>query len=113
MLVQRVGEDGHFNPFAAACDDRQDRRPGISYPHVVLQLSHMLFRCAFFGEGPRQHEFGLENRARRLNKAIKGSSHPVDGSMLNPPLNVFDGVTGVSLIPAPIEVLCDGAELNN
>ena len=33
--------------------------------------------------------------------------------MLNPPLHVLDTVTGVALIPAPIEVLGDGAELDD
>ena len=36
----------------------------------------------------------------------------MDG-MLNPPLHVLDGVTGVALVPAPVEVLGDGAELDD
>jgi hypothetical protein len=37
----------------------------------MLQLSHVLFRGGFFGEIPRQHEFGFEHSPARLNPAIK------------------------------------------
>ena len=33
--------------------------------------------------------------------------------MLDPPLHVLDGVAGVALIPAPVEVLGDRAELDD
>ena len=33
--------------------------------------------------------------------------------MLDPLLHVLDGVTGVALVPAPVQVLGDGAELDN
>ena len=33
--------------------------------------------------------------------------------MLDPPLHVLDGPTGISLVPAPIEVLGDLAELDD
>ena len=60
MLVQRIGMDGHFDPFAAAGDDRQHRGAGIRHPHVVLQLRHVLFGSGLLRERPGQHEFGLE-----------------------------------------------------
>jgi hypothetical protein len=33
--------------------------------------------------------------------------------MLDPPLHVLDGQSGVTLIPAAVEILGDGAELDN
>src|ERR1035437_11194017 len=33
--------------------------------------------------------------------------------MLDPPLHVLDGETGVALVPAPVEVLGDGPELHD
>ena len=36
----------------------------------------------------------------------------MDG-VLDPPLHVLDGVAGVALVPAPVEVLGDGAELDD
>jgi hypothetical protein len=33
--------------------------------------------------------------------------------MLNPPLDVLDGMAGVALIPAPIEILSNGTELHD
>ena len=113
MLVQRIGMDGHFHPFAAPGDDRQHRRPGIGDPHVVLQLRHVLFGGGFFRERPGQHELGFEDRATGINQAIEGGRHPFDDGMQDPLLNVLDGLTGVALVPAPVEVLGDGAELDN
>jgi hypothetical protein len=43
VLVERVGWNFHFRPFAAG-DDRKHRRPGRGDSHVVLQPRHMLSR---------------------------------------------------------------------
>ena len=36
VLVERVGREGDFHPFAATGDDRKHRRLCIGDPHVVL-----------------------------------------------------------------------------
>ena len=113
VLVERVCGDRHLDPFAAAGDDRQHRRPGTDDPHVVLQLGHVLFRRRFFRKGPRQHEFGLEHSAGALNPAIQGCRHPALHGMDNPPLHVGNDLAGIALIPAPIELLGDRAKLND
>ena len=82
-------------------------------PHVVLQLRHMLFGGRLFRERPWQHELGFEHRAAGIDETVKGRSHPFDHGMLHPPLKIFDGIAGVSLVPAPIELFGHGAELNN
>jgi hypothetical protein len=62
VLVERVGRDPDIQPMATAGDDRERRLCGSDDPHAVLELSHMLGDRPFLREGPRQHEFGLENR---------------------------------------------------
>ena len=113
VLVQRIGMDGDLDPFAATGDDRQHRGPGIGDPHIVLQLRHVFFGGGFLRERPGQHELGLEHRATGINQAIQRRRHPFDDGMLDPPLHVLDGVAGVALIPAPVEVLGDRAQLDD
>jgi hypothetical protein len=113
MLVEGIRMDGHFHPFPSACDDRQHRRPGIGDPHVVLQLRHVLFGGGFLREGPGQHELGFEHGAAGINQAVQGCRHPLIDGMLDPALGVLDRLAGVALIPAPVEVLGDGAELDD
>jgi hypothetical protein len=50
VLVERIGMELDLNPFAAAGDDRQHRRPGGNHPHVVLQLWRILLNRGFFGK---------------------------------------------------------------
>ena len=78
VLVQRIGVDGHFDPFAAAGDDRQHRGAGIGHPHIVLQLRHVLFGGGFLRERPGQHELGFEHRAAGFDQAIQRRRHPFD-----------------------------------
>jgi hypothetical protein len=42
VLVEGIGRDGQFDPFASAGDDGERGRAGIGYPHVVLKLGHVL-----------------------------------------------------------------------
>ena len=44
MLVERIGVGLDLDPFAAAGNDREHRRPGSDHPHIVLQLRHILLR---------------------------------------------------------------------
>ena len=81
MLVEAIGRNGELDPFAAAGDDREDRRLGIGDPHIVLQLGHMLFGRPLFGERPRQHEFRLKNRPGSLDHAVQGRGHPAQYGM--------------------------------
>ena len=79
----------------------------------MLQLRHVLFGGGFLRERPGQHELGLEHRPAGINEAIQSRRHPLMDGVLNPPLHVLDAVTGVALIPAPVEVLGDRAELDD
>ena len=72
VLVERVGGDGHLDPFAPAGDDRERRGPCVGHPHVVLQLGHVLFGRRIFGERPGQHELGLEHGVGVLDHAVEG-----------------------------------------
>src|SRR6266851_5255232 len=112
MLVQRIGMDREFDPLPSPRDDRQNGRPGIGDPHIVLKLRHVLFGSRFFGERPWQHKLGLKYRAARINQAVQRCRHPFDDRMLDPALYVLDGLTGVALIPAPIEVFRDSPKLD-
>jgi hypothetical protein len=105
--------DGDFSPLPAAGDDRQDCRACICDPHIVLQLGHVLFRRRVFGEVPRQHELGLEHRPTGVHPSVQRRRHPFVDGMRDPLLHVLDGVAGVTLIPAAVEVLGHGTELDD
>ncbi len=113
VLVERVGGDADLHPFAASGDDREHRLLGIRDPHVVLNLSHMLFGRGSFGEGPRQHELSLEDRPSGFDDAVEGRRHPTDHGVTDSTLNVSQGLARVSLEPLPIERLCHDPELND
>ena len=113
VLVERVGGDGHLDPFAPAGDDRERRRSGVGHPHVVLQLGHVLLGRRFFGERPGQHELGLEHRVGVLDHAVEGCGHPAIDRVLNPALDVGDDPPRVALVPGPVERLGGDAELDD
>ena len=113
MLVERIGRDRDLDPFAAARDDREHRGRGIRHPHVVLKLRHVFFGRAFLGERPRQHELGLEDGAGCVNDPVKRCRHPLDHRMVHPPLDVLDRLSGISLVPLPIEVLGHDPKLDD
>ena len=106
-----MGRD--LDPLAAAGDHRQHRRPGSHHPHVMLQLRHILLGRRFLGERPGQHELGLEHRPAGLDPAVQGGRHPAQRRVPNPPLDVRDDLTGISLVPTPVEVLGDEPELDD
>ena len=113
VLVERVGGEGDFHPFAATGDDRKHPRLGIGDPHVVLQLRHILFGRTLLGEAPRQHELGLKDGSGSFDPAVEGGRQIADQRMPDPLLDVGDHLPGVSLIPMPIEVFGDPPELND
>ena len=79
----------------------------------MLELRHVLLGRRLFRERPGQHELGLKDRPLALHEAVKRGRHPADYRMLNAPLDVFDGLAGVALVPVPIEVFGHEAELDN
>jgi hypothetical protein len=113
VLVERIGRNGHLDPFAAAGNDRQHRRPRGRDPHIVLQLSHMLFRSRFLRKRPGQHEFGLKHRTSALDHAVQCRRHPALHRMKHLPLHLGDNVAGISLVPVPVEMLGHYSELDN
>ena len=50
----------------------------------------------------RTYELGLEHGRGRLDPAAQGGRHRPRARMLYAPLDVGDGLSGVCLIPAPI-----------
>src|SRR5262249_39302212 len=48
--VERVHGDRDLDPLAAAGDNREHRGPEVGDPHVVLDLSHILFGGGLLGE---------------------------------------------------------------
>jgi hypothetical protein len=97
VLIQRIGGNRDLDPFAAAGDDRERRHPGVGHPHVVLELGHVLFGRPLLRERPRQHELGLVDRPGPRHDAIEGGRHPADDRVLDPALDVLDGVAGVGV----------------
>ena len=82
-------------------------------PHIVLQLRHIFFGRAFLGEGPRQHEFGFENRSGGFNHAVEGGRHPTHDRMLDPALNRGEDLAGVAFEPVAVEGLGNQPELDD
>ena len=74
----------------------------------VLDLSR-----ALFGERPWQHELGFEDCPTWFHHPIEGGSHPLDHRMVYPPLNVLERVSGIALVPMPVEMLGHDPELDN
>ena len=66
-----------------------------------------------FRERPRQHEFGLEYGPGTLDHAVQGGRHPAVHRVLDPTLDVFDGLPRIALVPDPIERLGHQAELDD
>jgi hypothetical protein len=79
----------------------------------VLQLRHVLFGGAFLRERPRQHEFGFEHRTTGINQAIQAGRHPFIDEMLDALLHILDGLAGVALVPAAVQVFGNDAELDD
>ena len=82
-------------------------------PHVVLQLRHMLFGCRLLRKRPGQHELGFKHRTTGIDETVEGRGHPFVHRVLHLSLNILDDVTGVALVPAPIEFFGHRAELND
>lgn len=72
-----------------------------------------LARGALLGEGPGQHEFGLEYRAGRLDDAVQGCAHPAMDGMPDPLLDVRHHVPAVALVPSAVQLFGDAAELHD
>src|SRR6266478_7764270 len=82
--------------------------------HILCCSCGMCFSAAPSSENDQgSMEFGLENRARTLHNAVQRRRHPPLHRVENPPLDLCDGLSGVTLIPAAVEILGDGAELDN
>jgi hypothetical protein len=93
--------------------DRQHRGSVVGDPHVVLKLRHMFLDRRLVRERPRQHELGLEHRAQGRNHAIKGCRHPFVDRVLDTTLHIADRMPADALIPVPVELFRDMAELDN
>ena len=85
----------------------------MRHPHVMLELSHVLFGRGFFGERPRQHELGLEHRLCALDDPVEGCRHPGNGRVLDPALDVGDPPAGIALVPGSVELLGRRPELHD
>ncbi len=55
----------------------------------------------------------LLSNIANLDPTIEGRRHPVKGGMAGPLLDMCDDPRGLSLIPAPIQLLGGKAELHN
>ena len=113
VLVERIGMGRDLDPFAAAGDHGKHRRPRRHHPHIVLQLRHVFLGRRFLRERPGQHELGFEHRAAGLDPAIERSCHPAQRRMPDLPLDVGDDLTGIGLVPAPVQLLGRQPELDD
>jgi hypothetical protein len=63
----------------------------------MLQLRHIFLGRRFLGERPGQHEFGFENRPRRLDSAVECGANPSDYRVPDLLLDVYDDLTSIRL----------------
>jgi hypothetical protein len=73
----------------------------------------VLCRRPLLRERPGQHELGFKYRAAGIDSTVERGRHPFQHRVLDPPLDIPDRVTGVALIPTPVEVFRHGAELDD
>jgi hypothetical protein len=92
---------------------RPQRRSALSDPHIVLQLRHVFLGRSFLRERPRQHELGLVDRITSLDPPVECCRHPAQRRMSDLFLNVGDHLSGIGLIPAPVQLLGYKAELDD
>jgi hypothetical protein len=90
MLVERLGIDFDFHPFAATGNHRQDRSLRCHDPHVVLELRYVFFRRRFLRERPRQHELGFEYGPTACDSTVEGCRHPPESRMQGQLLDIGD-----------------------
>ena len=78
----------------------------------MLQLGHILLGGGLLRERPRQHELRFEHRTAGLDPAVEGGAHPSDRRMPDLLLDVRDDLTDIGLVPAPVQLLCRQAQLD-
>jgi hypothetical protein len=72
----------------------------------------VLLGGALLGEGPWEHELGLEHRCLVLDEAVECRPHPFDPGMPQEALDLLQPSASLPLEPASIEVLGRAAELD-
>jgi hypothetical protein len=80
---------------------------------LCCKLSYVFLRRGLLREAPGQHELGFEHGPAGAHPAIQGRRHPCVNGMLDAALHVTDGIPGIALIPAAVELLGHRAELDN
>jgi hypothetical protein len=73
----------------------------------------MYFSAANSSENDHQHELGLVDRPGPRHDAIEGGRHKPDDRVLDPALDVLDGISGIAFVPLAIEVLGHQTELDD
>jgi hypothetical protein len=68
--------------------------------------------AASFREVPWQHELRLKDGASCFNPSVKGRGHPPMNLMKYLPLYLGDDMAGVLFVPAPVQWLGHGPELD-
>jgi hypothetical protein len=79
----------------------------------MLQLRHVFLGRRFFRERPGQHELGFKDSAGRFDTAVERCSHPSQRRMPDLPLDVREHLTGIGLVPVPVQVLGRYPKLDN
>ena len=88
-------------------------RAAVTHMLCCSCAMYVLFRGAFLGKIPRQHELGLEHGPGLPNPAIQSGGHPFANRMSELSLHVIDRIAGIAFVPGPVQLLCDAAELDN
>src|SRR3981189_279786 len=73
----------------------------------------MLEGYVLLRERPGQGKLRFKNGARAFDDTVQGGTQPTDHGMSNVSLDVFDSLASISLVPAAVEVLSNGAKLND
>ena len=107
VLVERIGGEGDLHPFAAAGDYRKHRRSAL-VTHMLCCSCGIYFSAAASSE-KAQGSMNLASKTAPVafDQAVKGGRHIADQRVPDALLDVVDHLSGVALIPMPVQVLCD------
>src|SRR5262249_62394895 len=80
---------------------------------VWLKFGTVFLARLFLRDRPGKNDLGPDPRPSRFNPAVERRRHPAQRGMPDLPLHVGKHLTGISLVPAPVQILGRNTKLDN